>query len=60
MARNLKLACIHLMTEEDVSKVEERDAKAKAGNNSYECPYCRRFIWWDEPHKHKLWEKIRV
>jgi uncharacterized protein with PIN domain len=52
--------CIHIVTETDMEEIVEREKKAKENYGNYECPFCRRYIWWDAPHVHKVGEKVKI
>lgn len=50
---------IRVLTKKDVEEAVERETSYKEKNGNYECPFCRRFIWWDTSHIHKVGEKIK-
>ena len=49
----------YIITEEDVAQIADRERTAKENYGNYECKFCRKFIWWDEPHKHKVGAKVK-
>jgi len=50
---------IRVFTKKDVEEVVERERIHKEKYGNYECPFCRRFIWWDTSHIHKVGEKTK-
>jgi len=48
-----------VVTQVGVDYIRARETACKEALSSYECPICRKWVWWDEPHEHKVGQSVR-